>query len=181
MGTPRVSHSPILDSSINAETDDRDVMDDIGIVSLVVEDTAGVVLEGWRNGNTTCNWTSLVDLLHHGLLTADLTVLVSMVDLVVILSPASFAWIVGAVFAHDLISALLAVVMSSCSVDGAGLIGDLVLVHPLEGVVGLTTVATVIAGAGDEDLRGDVDIWPAGIPLDLDPIGQGRCGGMSPA
>jgi len=117
--------------------------------------------------------------LHHGFLAADLTILLGIVDLVVVLVPATLGW--GAVFALDLLGALSAIIVSTSSVDGASLIGDLVLVHPLEGVISLTTVATIITRARDEHLRSDVDIWPSSIPGDLNSIRECRGGGVSPA
>jgi hypothetical protein len=63
--------------------------------------------------------------------------------------------------------------VTSGSVDGAGLISDLVLVHPLEGIVSLTTMATIITRAGDQNLWGDVDIWPCSLSGDLDSIRHG--------
>lgn len=142
VGTPGVSDGPVLGTILNTETDNRDIVDDVLVTSLVLEDTASVVLKGSWNSNTAGNWTSLVDLLHHGFLTLDLAVLVGVVDLVVVLVPASVGW--RAVLAHDLLGALGTVIVTSGSVDGASLISDLVGVHPLEGVVSLTTVATII-------------------------------------
>jgi hypothetical protein len=81
--------------------------------------------------------------LHHFFLTRDLTVLIGVINLVVVLVPASFGW--GAVLAHDLLGAFGTVVVTSGSVDGAGLVRDLVLCHPLEGVEGLTTVAAIVS------------------------------------
>ena len=179
VGTPRVSDGPVLGSVLNTVSNNRDIVDDVLITSLILEDSTSVVLKGSWDSNTAGNWTSLVDFLHHLLLTRNLTVLISVVDLVVVLVPAALAW--GAVLAHDLLGALGTIIMSSGSVDGAGLISDLVLVHPLEGVVSFTTVATIILGAGNENLRGDVDIWPGCLSLDLDSIRHGRGGGMSPA
>ena len=90
-------------------------MDDVLITGLVIEDTTSVFFKSIWHGDTTGNWTSLVDLLHHGLLTADLTVLVGVEDLVVVLVPASLGW--GAVLAHDLLRAFGTVVVASGSVD----------------------------------------------------------------
>jgi hypothetical protein len=97
-----------------------------------------------------------------------MAILIRVVDLVVILSEASSAW--AAVVAGQLLGAFLAIIVASSSVDGTGLVGDFVLGHPLESVVGLTSVAAVVSGAGDEDLWGDVDVWPGGVSLDLDSV-----------
>jgi len=56
-------------------------------------------------------------------------------------------------------------------VDGAGLVGDLVLRHPLEGAEGISTKAAVIGAARDEDLRRDVDVGPGCVSSDFDTIG----------
>jgi hypothetical protein len=122
VSTPRVSNGPVLGAILNTEADNRDVVDDVLVTGLVIEDTTSVVLEGSWNGDTAGNWTSLVDLLQHSLLTFDLAVLVGVVDLVVVLVPASIGW--GAVLAHDLLGAFGTVIVTSGSVDGAGLISD---------------------------------------------------------
>jgi len=105
------------------------------------------------------------------LLSLDVSVLIGVVVLVVVLGPASLAW--AAVVALELLRALLTVVVASGSVDGASLISDLVLGHPLEGVVSITTVASIITRAGDEDLRSDVDIWPLSLSGNLDSVRHG--------
>ena len=154
-------------------------MDDVLITGLVIEDTTSVFFKSIWHGDTTGNWTSLVDLLHHGSLTRDMAVLIGVVDLVVVLVKASLGWV--AVLAHDLLGAFGTVVVTSGSVDGASLISDLIAVHPFEGVVSLTTMATIITRAGDQNLWGDVDIRPSSLSVVLDSIRHGRGGGMSPA
>jgi len=90
-------------------------MDDVFVASLVLVDAAGVVFKSGWNGNTASNWASLVDFLHHVLLTRDLAVFISMIDLVVILIEAAFVSIT--VFAHDLSRAFSTIIVSSCSID----------------------------------------------------------------
>jgi len=70
-----------------------------------------------------------------------------MVDLVVVLVPASLGW--GAVLTHNLLRAFGTIIVTSGSVNRASLISDLVGVHPLEGVVSLTTVTAIVTRAGD--------------------------------
>ena len=54
--------------------------------------------------------------------------------------------------------------------------------HPFEGVVWLTTVATIVLLlAGDDDLGGDVDIGPRGLTGNLNPVRDGGGGSMGPA
>jgi len=71
--------------------------------------------------------------------------------------------------------------VASSSVDRASFVSDFVVGHPLESVVSLSTMATIITTARNENLRSDVDIWPSSLSSDLDSIGKGRGGSMSPA
>mmetsp|Transcript_12625 Transcript_12625/g.21241 ORF Transcript_12625/g.21241 Transcript_12625/m.21241 type:complete len:592 (+) Transcript_12625:45-1820(+) len=179
VGAPGVPDGPVLDAVLDSEADHGDVVDDVEVAGGVLEDAAGVVLEGLGHCDSAGNGASLVDLLHHGLLALDGSVLLDAVHEVLV---GHEAGLVGhAVLAHGHGGALLAVVVATGSVDGAGLVGDLVLVHPLEGVVCLSSVAAVVATAGDEDLGGDVDVRPGSIPLDLDPVRESRGGGVGPA
>jgi hypothetical protein len=73
------------------------------------------------------------------------------------------------------------VVVASGSVNCAGLISDFILVHPLESVVGFSTVAAIVTTARDKNLRSDVDIRPSSLSSDLNSIGKGGGSGMSPA
>lgn len=78
--------------------------------------------------------------------------------------------------------ALDTVVVSSGSVDGAGLVGNVVIVHKFEGGVSFTTVAPiVIHGAGDDYLGGDVDVGPLCLSGNLDSVRHGGGGSLSPA
>mmetsp|Transcript_14441 Transcript_14441/g.22391 ORF Transcript_14441/g.22391 Transcript_14441/m.22391 type:complete len:297 (-) Transcript_14441:30-920(-) len=180
VGSPGVSDGPELLAVFNTPSDDGDIVDDVDVAGGVLVDTSGVVLEGVGHGDTASDGASLVDFLHHLVLTSDLTVLLGSVDLVLVGGEAVLL-ARGAVLAHDDGGALLTVIVASGSVDGASLIGDVVAVHPLEGVVGLATVAAIILGAGDEDLGGDVDIGPLGVSGDLNSIGESGGGGVSPA
>ena len=66
-------------------------------------------------------------------------------------------------------------------IDTASLISDVVLIDPLVGVDSVATVATKVThtgsfatlGAGEENLRGYVDIGPGSVSGDLDTIGHG--------
>ena len=144
-------------------------MHDLHVTSLILVDTTGVVLEGIWDSDTGRNRSSLVDLLHDILLSFKWTVLIGVEDLVVVHSPAATATMTT-VHASDLISAVLSVIVTSGSVNGASLISDLVLGHPLEGVDRVTTVAAIVSRAGDEDLRGDVDIGPGCLSSNLNSI-----------
>jgi hypothetical protein len=75
----------------------------------------------------------------------------------------------------------LPIVMASGSVNWAGLIGDFIFGHPFEGIVGFTSVATIISTAGDQDLGGYINVWPSCVSCDLNSIRQCGSGSMSPA
>jgi len=95
--------------------------------------------------------------------------LVNAVDQVLIWDETWLFWV--AVFALDNAGAFNSVVVASGLVDGASLIGDIVGVHVLVSVHWLTTVATIILSlTRNDNLRGDVDIGPSSLSLDLDSI-----------
>jgi len=72
--------------------------------------------------------------------------------------------------------------MTSGSVDGAGLISYLILVHVVVGTQRLTTMATVVESAARyQNLRSNVDIWPCSLPDNFDSIRESRGGSMCPA
>jgi hypothetical protein len=143
-------------------------VNDVHVAGGVLVDTAGVVLERVWDSDTASNWTSLVNFLHHGLLSRDLAVLLGSIDQVFVWDEARLVW--HAVLADSHGRASLSVIVTSGSVDGASLISDLVLGHPLESVVCLSSVATIITTARDENLRSDVDVWPLSLSSNLDSI-----------
>lgn len=180
VSTPGVADEPVGGAVLLTVTDDGDVVDDVQVTSIVTVNATGVVLEGLGDSDTASNGASLVDLLHHVLLTGDSAEFVNTVDEVLVGDEAGLAGV--AVTAHVHGGADLTVVETAGAVDGASLIGDLVVGHPLEGVVGLTTVATLVLGlARDDDLGRDVDVGPGGVTSDLDSIGESRGGGVGPA
>jgi hypothetical protein len=71
--------------------------------------------------------------------------------------------------------------VSSGSVDRASLVSDLVFVHPLEGVVCLSSVTTIVSGTGNQNLRSDIDIRPSCFSGDFDSVRESRSGSMGPA
>jgi len=74
------------------------------------------------------------------------------------------------------------VVKTTTSVHRAGLVGDLVLGHPLVGKDGITTVATEgVVLAVNKNLGSNVDVGPGGVSGDLDSVTEGRSGSVSPA
>ena len=87
-----------------------------------------------------------------------------------------------AVLADALAAALESVVVAHGPVDGARLVRDVVVGHPRVGGPRISAVAAVVLlVAGDEDLRGDVDVRPCSLACDLDSVRQGAGGGVRPA
>ena len=184
VGAPGVSDQPVWLAILLTVTNDGDVMDDFNITSVITVDATGVVLEGVWDGNTASDGSSLVDFLHHVLLAGDLAEFVDTVDQVLVGDEASLTWVTVTANVHGRawLGNLSLLLVTESTVDGASLIGDFVVGHPLESVVGLTTVATkVLLLARDDDLGGDVDIGPGGLTGDLYPIGDGGGGGVGPA
>jgi hypothetical protein len=93
MVSPRVSHEPIWLVTVDTISNDRDVVNDFEISGLVAEDATGVLLKSIWDGDTTSDWTALVDLLHHVLLARDFSVLFGLVDAVLWWDVASLAWV----------------------------------------------------------------------------------------
>jgi hypothetical protein len=55
-------------------------------------------------------------------------------------------------------------------------------VDPLVTIVGIATFAALIfLFAGDEHLRGNVDVGPGSLACDFDTVGEGGRGGLRPA
>jgi hypothetical protein len=105
------------------------------------------------------------------LLTGNLSVLIDTINLVGVWDKAWLIW--HAILANGHGRASLTIIVTSSAIDGAGLISDLVLVHPIESIICLTTMATIISRARDEDLWCDVDLWKSSLSSDLDSIGKG--------
>lgn len=117
-------------------------MDDTLVASGVLIDTAGVGFEGVWDSDTAGNWSALVDLLHHGLFSGDSTKLIYLVGIVFIWYEAVLEWFT--VFADIDRCALDTIIVSSSLIDGAGLIGNFVVVHELEGRKSIPTVAPIV-------------------------------------
>merc|ERR1711920_720655 len=89
-------------------------------------------------------------------------------------------WVTVSADVHG--GANLTVVKTTSSVDGASSVGNFVLGHPLECVVGLTTVASLVGSlTGDDDLWGDVDVWPCSLSGDFNSVRKSRGGSVGPA
>ena len=180
VGSPGVSDEPVLVAILDTIADNGDIVDNLQVTSVITEDATIIGLKSLRDGDTTSERTSLVDFLHHVLFASDLTILFNAVGVVLGRNVAGLTWV--AVTAHSHSGAAETVVVTTGLIGGAGLIGDVVLVDPLEGVEGITTVATIIRSlTGDEDLRGDVDLGPGTISSDLDSITEGGGGSLGPA
>ena len=137
--------------------------------SVIAVDTTGVVKERLGVGDGASNRASLVDLLHHVLLTTHKVVLVNTVDTVLIRDEAGLTRVAVAAHVHG--RALLTVVMAASLVNRTSFVSDFVLCHPLEGIQMPSTVAAIVRHlTGDEDLGRDVDVGPSGFAGDLDSI-----------
>ena len=178
--TPGVTDEPVRAAILLTVANNGDVVNNVHVTSVVTVDATGVVIEGLRDGDTASDGSSLDDLLHHVLLADDFIEFVNTVDHVLVGDEAGLTGVAVAANVHG--RADLTVVEATGAVDGASLISHLVVGHPLEGIVGLTTVATHVLGlTRDDDLGGDVDIGPGALTRDLDSIREGRGGGMGPA
>ena len=144
-------------------------MDDVDVTGGVTENATSVLFESVWDGNTAGNRSSLVDFLHHVLLTGDMTELINSVDEILVWDEACLTWVAVTADVHR--RANLSIVETTSAVDGASLISNFVLRHPLESVVGLTTVASLVGClTRDDNLRGDVDIGPGSLSSDLNTI-----------
>ena len=128
VGAPRVTDQPVWAAVLLTVADDGDGVDEVQVTRLVTVDATGVVLEGLRDGDSASDGTSLVDLLHHGLLALDLTELVDTVDHVLVGNEASLTWVAVTADVHG--GASLTIVPAVGAVDRASLVSDLVVSHP---------------------------------------------------
>jgi hypothetical protein len=90
--SPRVSHEPVLLSILDTVADDGDGVNLLLVSSgITVDSLSGEGLKGVRDGDSTGNRSTLCDFLHHVLLSLDVTVLVSSINLVLVGDEASFS------------------------------------------------------------------------------------------
>ena len=112
----------------------------------------------------------MVDLLHHGLFTLEVSELLDLVNLVLVWDEARLMRVT--VSALGDVRALDSVIVASGLIHGAGFISDFVVVHVLISINRFSTVASLILHlAGDQDLRSDVDIRPSSLSGNLDSVG----------
>jgi hypothetical protein len=72
--------------------------------------------------------------------------------------------------------------VAKCLIRRASLIGDIVVVDPFVCIFGITTITTIIRSlAGDENLRGQIDVRPLSVSSNFNTIRKGRTGSESPA
>lgn len=106
-------------------------MDNVHVTGSVLVDSSSVVFKGLRYRDTAGDGASLVDLLHHVLLTLDGS---ELVDSVLVVGVRDEARLVGvAVSALLNGGALDSVVVASSSVKRAGLVSNVVLLDIVEG------------------------------------------------
>jgi len=180
--SPGVSHEPVLFAGRRGTvSDDGDGVDLLFVSSSIAVNT--VTRESLKrigDSDSTGDGSACGNLLHHVLLSLNITVLVGAVSLVLVGDEASLTGVaVSAVF-HG--GAFLSIIVTTSLVDRASSILNLVLGHPLEGGEVVSTVTSIHVGlARDQDLRRDVDIGPGGLTGDLDAIGEDGGGSVSPA
>jgi hypothetical protein len=155
-------------------------VDNVGVASCVTEDSTGVIFKCIWDSNTASNWSTLCDFLLHVRFSLNFTILFDLVVQILVWDETGCTWVAVTANFHG--GAFLTIVVATSLVDGASSVGDFVGVHPGEGVIGLTTVATLIwSFTRDQNLWGDVDVWPGCLSLDFDSIGKGGGGSMGPA
>lgn len=144
------------------------------------ENAPSVVEKGISYGNETGDRSPLVNFIHNSSLSSHSSILFQTVYFGSFLRPASL--VRHAIFAHNFGRTADSIVVAVCLVRRAGLVGDVVVEDPLEGILCVSSIAAAsLVSAGDNDLRGQIDIGPNRLPLDLYPIGNGRGGGEGPA
>jgi hypothetical protein len=118
-------------------------MNNVLVSSGVLVDTSGIAFQRIGNCNTAGNRTSLVNFLHHVLLSRDLAKLVNVIDSVLVRDE---AWATArlAVLTNVDRSTLDSIVMTSSLVNRASLVSDIALMHVLISTKGFTTMATII-------------------------------------
>lgn len=141
-------------------------MYNVEVASGILIDSTSVVFKGRRNSDTASNGSSLVDFLHHSLFSLNRAEFSYVVDVVLIRYEARLVRV--AVLAHGSVGTLHTIVVTSGSVDGAGLVSDVGVVHELVGSNGFSSVTSVsVHLARDDNLGRDVDVWPLCISGNL--------------
>jgi len=117
MGAPRIPHSPeLLAFFSHTVPNDTHIMHDFHITGFVAEDTLFVVFFEFESDcGAACDWSSLVDFLHHGFFAGDVAILFGVVDFVLFGDEASLAGVAVSAFHHG--GTLLAVGVAAAEVD----------------------------------------------------------------
>lgn len=117
--------------------------------------------------------------MHHGFLADNGTKLLRVVDVVGVRDETSLSRIAVSAVGHS--GAGATIVKTATTVNGAGLVGDLMGVHPLVGKDCVTAVAAKgVVLTVNQDLGRDVDVWPRSVSRNLYPVTEGRGGSMGP-
>ena len=100
-GAPGVTDVPeLLAVFIDAPADDGDQVDELLIASIITVDTTSVLFEGLWHGNVASDGTTLVNLLHHLLLSVVVAELVNLEDAILVWHIASLTWSAVSALAH---------------------------------------------------------------------------------
>jgi len=101
VGTPGVSHEPEWLAILLTITDDTDIVDDLHITSVITVDASSVVIESLGDGDTAGQWTSLVQLLFHGLFACDGSEFIDTIDEVLIRHETRLTWATVTAHGHS--------------------------------------------------------------------------------
>jgi hypothetical protein len=180
IASPGIPDNPVLGPILLTPSDHTDIMIQLLPASLINKDTRSVINQVLSDSNGTCDWPTLIDLIHNIQLPIHKPILTHSIDLSSFLSPA--ASIGQTILTLDLTGASNPVIQPVRLIGRAGLISDVIPVDPFVGGAGVAAVAALIhILAADQHLRGEVDVGPGGLPGDLDTVAQGGGGGEGPA
>lgn len=179
MGSPWVSYSPVFNTILNTISNNRDIVNNVLITGLILIDTTSVFFETIWDSNTTSDWTSLVNFLHHSLFSRNLTVLFSVVSKIFVWNKTWLIWHTVHAYCHSW--AFHTIIMASSSIDWAGFISNLISWHPLESIICFTSMASIISRTRNKNLWSNVNIRPSCLSGNLNSIRHSWSSCMSPA
>ena len=142
VSAPRVTDKPIVIAILYTVANNRDIVNDFHIASIVAVDATSVVIESLGHRNTASDGTTLVNLLLHVLFTFKRGVFIDAIDVVLVGNEASLTRIAIAALDHGRTD--LTIIMATSEVVRASLIGDLIVVHISVCVQGIAAMAAFI-------------------------------------
>ena len=100
VGAPRVANKQVWLIVLRSITNNRDVMGNLHVASIVTENATSVVMESIRHCNTASKRTALVQLLFHVFLAGDSSIFVNSIDHVLARDVASLTRVAVATHCH---------------------------------------------------------------------------------